>query len=159
MSNRMKNDEEKCRKSALYTFCRHWAVTRAVVWPPTSTARLLLFLRHSARRFSTRHNFSDITPIQVIQKPKLIYSTSSTTFTKNLKPNSNHNLMQNTNKFELRFSDLQKCITLSILSQMRRFKCLNSSTWRELQLFAKIKGWKWCLKLSGSHPSSLNRSN
>ena len=65
-------------------------------WTAHSTAHDLLLPRHPARQFSTRHNFFDITPNQVIQKPKLIYSTSSTTSMKNSKPNSGHNPAQNT---------------------------------------------------------------
>ena len=78
----MKKGLEKVFKN---TLCRPWAVLGRFSGPPPKTARLLMLPIHSARRFSTRHNFFDITPNQVIQKPKLIYSTSSTTFMKNLK--------------------------------------------------------------------------
>ena len=60
-------------------------------WRPLISCRAL-----SAHQFSTRHNFFDITPNQVIQMAKLIYSTSSTTFMENSKPNSGQNPAKNT---------------------------------------------------------------
>ena len=99
-----------------------------VTWRPLIGCRAL-----SAHQFSTRHNFFDTTPNQVSQMAKLIYSTSSTNFMRTQNQIPAKTRRKTPNKFRTTISDLQKWITPSILSQIKWFKCLNSSTRRELQ--------------------------